>query len=129
MNSNQKTAAGFSFAAHEDDPTDVAVHPAGHYAHGITTGAAGGALVGLGAGAMMGHNVKTMLTRGAAGALIGTGAGAGVGYHQVDTKRRAVEQAYGAQDPFALQKMSSEQRVENAYALGRQFALQQLSEG
>lgn len=123
MSNHQKAASSFSFAPHESDPTDVAVHPAGHYAHGITTGAAAGSLAGAVGGAMLGHNFKTMIGRAGLGAIAGAGAGAGVGYHQVDTKRRAVEQAYGAQDPFALQKMSSE----NAYEMGRLFALRMIA--
>lgn len=105
---------GFSFAPHEDDPTDVAVHPGGHYAAGITKGTAAGAGAGLAAGLMSGGggrkglaNLGTRVGRAGVGALIGSGVGGALGFHHVDVKRRAVEQAYGAQDPFALQKMSA----------------------
>lgn len=115
-----KQAHGFSFASHEEDPTDVAVHPAGHYAAGIAKGTAVGATAGALSGALL-LGGKHPVGKAGVGGLIGMGLGAGLGYHNVDTKRRAVEQAYGAQDPFALQKMS-------AYDAGSQFALQLIVE-
>lgn len=126
----QKAAAGFSFAPHEDDPTDVAVNPASHFAAGIAKGTAAGTAAGAALGFLSGGggrkglaNLGTRVGRMGTAALVGAGAGGALGYHQVETKRRAVEQAYGAQDPFALQKMGADE----AYAMGRLFALQKIA--
>lgn len=118
----------FSFAPHENDPTDIAKNPIKHHTSAATSGAATGALAGVGAGAWLGSGGGFKRMRGAAGAggLIGAGLGAGLGYHRSEKKQRTVEQMYGGgnNDPFALEKLS----FDETYHAGRAFALQQLRE-
>jgi hypothetical protein len=139
QNTGLKAASQFSFARHEDDPTDVVINPTPHYAKGILEGGAVGSAVGIGTGILLRkHNAGFRGTLGMAGAggLVGLGAGAMKGHNDVDNKRKAVEQAYGATDPFALQKMSSatertgqmyNQRLDAAYAAGYQFAMAKIA--
>lgn len=127
----------FSFASHEDDPTDIAKNPTPHYLSGAARGAAGGALLGTTAGLLLRRGnagLRGTLGSAGAGALVGAGAGASTGYHTTDAKRKEVERAYGAVDPFALQKLSSvrsitttNEHLSAAYAAGYEFALNKLA--
>jgi hypothetical protein len=116
----------FSFAPHENDPTDIAKNPWKHHASAAAAGGATGAAIGtaLGAWAGAGKGFKSMLGHAGAGALFGGGLGTGLGYHKSEKKQRTVEQAYGANDPFAMDKLSYDQ----AHDAGRQFAWRMLRE-
>lgn len=116
----------FSFAPHENDPADIAKNPWKHHASAAAGGGATGAAIGtaLGAWAGAGKGFKSMLGHAGAGALFGGGLGTGLGYHKSEKKQRTVEQAYGANDPFAMDKLSYDQ----AHDAGRQFAWRMLRE-